>query len=121
MRKGKEIKISKSVMPSLPSDYQETKLGESQGSMKQYRGKAGMHAREYQNVFEIHQDRFDPRKHPLSHLVVDSPETIFSLASAAFLSKTESKTQGSMNLLFLFITFLSLNKIFSSLKRLIFG
>ena len=119
MRKGKEIKISKSVMPSLPSDYQETKLGESQGSMKQYRGKAGMHAREYQNVFEIHQDRFDPREDPLSHLVADSPETILSLASAAFLTKKEP--QGSMNPLFFIFAFLSLNKMFGSLKRIIFG
>lgn len=120
MRKGKEIKISKSVMPSLPSDYEETKLGESQGSMKQYRGKAGMHAREYQNVFKIHQDRFDPRKDPLSHLIADSPETMLSLASAAFLSRTE-KPQGSMNPLFFLFAFLSLNKIFGSLKRLVFG
>jgi hypothetical protein len=119
MRKGKEIKISKSVMPSLPSDYQETNLGESRGSMKQYRGKAGMHAREYQTVFKIHQDRFDPSEDPLSHLVADSPETIISIASAALLSK--SKSQRSMNPILFLIAFLSLNKIFGSLKRLIFG
>ena len=41
-----------------------------------------MHIREYDDKFLVHTDKVDPRKSPLSHLVLDAPEVLVGLASA---------------------------------------
>ncbi len=130
MPPNKDIVISKSIMPSLPEEFEETYLGALDGAIRQYRSKSGMHVREYKDRFVLHQDRFDPRRDPLSHLVVDSPETLLALGSAAVLSRRasrfsssrESKLSGlAMNPLVFLLAFFSLNGVFRSLKRLLLG
>ncbi len=64
------------------ADAQETKLGQKNGAKKQYRyGK--LHIREYDDKFLVHQDKIDPRKDPLGHLLHDAPEVLVGLAFAA--------------------------------------
>ena len=130
MPRYKEIAISKSVMPSLPEGYEESRLGASDGALIQYRGRSGVHVREYKDHFLVHSDRFDPRKNPLLHVVVDSPETLLALGSAAVISKVASKCSSSgkskaapfgMNPLLFLFAFISLDSVFRSLKRALFG
>ena len=54
--------VSKEVLPSLDGfEFDETLLGDPRGCLRQYRGANGLHVREYENYFEIHQDQVDPR------------------------------------------------------------
>lgn len=130
MPPNKEIVISKSIMPSLPEVFEETHLGALDGAIRQYRSSSGMHAREYKDRFVLHQDRFDPRREPVYHLVLDSPETLLALGSAAVLSKRAGKISSSgelklsglaMNPFLFMLAFFSLNGVFRSLKRLLLG
>ncbi len=125
-----EIYVSKSIMPILPEGYEETCLGSPRGAFRQYRHKSGVHLREYNEWFAVHQDRFDPRTKPFLHLAVDSPETIVALGSALILSKIQgstsgsgkSKTRGISATLFGFLLmFVSLDSFFRGLKHLLFG
>ncbi|MGI0065066.1 MAG: hypothetical protein ACREAL_09420, partial [Nitrosopumilaceae archaeon] len=52
------------------------------GAKKQYRY-GNLHIREYDDKFLVHMDKVDPRENPLGHLVLDSPEILIGLASAA--------------------------------------
>ncbi|MGI0079124.1 MAG: hypothetical protein ACRECH_05830 [Nitrososphaerales archaeon] len=129
MSSDKEVVISKSVLPSLPEGYEETHLGARDGAIRQYRSRSGVHVREYVDRFVVHQDRFDPKRDPLLHLAVDSPETLFALGSATLISRTvgkcsvarESKpTSFPINPLLFFLSFFSLDSVFRSLKRILF-
>ncbi|MEM3671123.1 MAG: hypothetical protein QW767_05190 [Thermoprotei archaeon] len=66
------VVIPRDVIPVLPDCFEETLLGNPKSSIKQYRCVHGLHVREYADVYEIHADRFDPRKHPLLHLLSDT-------------------------------------------------
>lgn len=75
-----DITIPKSEMREVPSQCEETFLGDPEDALKQCRLYPNIHIREYTRSFKIHRDRVDPRKDPLGHLIEDSPETLFSLS-----------------------------------------
>jgi hypothetical protein len=129
-----EFSISKEVLQELPADYEETSLGELRGAIRQYRGPSGLHVREYNDRFVIHQDSVDPRSDPIGHLLFDAPETALALTTAfCFASRrrrnpltgvVEQDRESYSPLLsrpFLFLSaFMSLNHVFKFVKRLLF-
>ena len=68
---GIKLIIDKSVMQNPPPWAEKTIIGFPMGSVAQYRGKNGLHIREYEDRFELHVDKFDPRTHPLLHLALE--------------------------------------------------
>lgn len=116
-----EISVSKDVLPSIEEfGFEETILGDLKGSLKQYRNSTGLHVREYRDRFVIHRDQVDPRVDPLGHLVRDSPETLFSLGGAFIASrKAGSEKRNTLNPLVFLLAFLSLNRFFRLIKRLL--
>ncbi|CAD7767123.1 MAG: hypothetical protein DNFNHJIP_00530 [Candidatus Argoarchaeum ethanivorans] len=83
---GENITIPKRDM-QIPSGCRETLLGDPNGSHKQYRcdqNDQNIHILEYDDRYEVHKDRVDPRKDPLGHLISDSPETLTALGVAIF-------------------------------------
>jgi hypothetical protein len=64
-------------------EAEETFLGQKNGAKKQYRY-GNLHIREYDDKFLVHNDRIDPRKDPIGHLVYDAPEVLIGLACAIF-------------------------------------
>jgi len=114
--------VSKEVLPSLDGfGFVETVLGDPEGCLRQYRNTNGLHVREYEEYFEIHEDRVDPRVDPLGHLVLDSPETLLAFGAASILTTSARKHSRPFGgpLSFLLI-FFSLNKILRKLKWLFF-
>jgi len=77
-----EIEIPKELDPFMLEKAEETPLGQKNGAKKQYRY-GNLHIREYDDKFLVHIDKIDPRENPLGHLVLDSPEILIGLASAA--------------------------------------
>ena len=77
-----EIVIPKELGPFLMDKAEETPLGHKNGAKKQYRY-GNLHIREYENKYLVHNDKIDPRKNPIGHLVHDAPEVLIGLASAA--------------------------------------
>ena len=127
--KRKEIRISKEVLPSLPEGYTETRMGDPRGARRQFRNSSGVHVREYQDQYEVHVDRADPRTDPIGHLVKDSPETLLSVAvgllaarSLGSISAPQRKraTGSSSGILTFFLVFLSVSGLARRLKKLIF-
>ena len=117
-----EISISKEVLPSIEEfGFEETILGDPKDSLKQYRNSTGLHAREYEDRFVIHRDQVDPRIDPLGHLMKDSPETLFSLGGALIASRKAraESTRNSLNPFAFIIAFVTLNRIFRLIKRLL--
>lgn len=80
---GDEIEVPKELREFMPKEAQETLLGQKNGADKQYRY-GNLHIREYANKFLVHNDRIDPRKDPIGHLVCDAPEVLIGLACAVF-------------------------------------
>ena len=79
---GEEIEVPKELRQFMLADAQETKLGQKNGAIKQFRyGK--LHIREYKDKYLVHQDKIDPRENPLGHLIHDAPEVLVGLACAA--------------------------------------
>jgi hypothetical protein len=119
-----EISISKEVLPTLEGyGLEETVLGERRGSVRQYRNSDGLHVREYEDRFVIHRDSVDPRIDPLGHLLVDSVETPLALGAALFLSQKSrsgsSRGTTHWNPLSFLLAFLSLNRLFKLMKKLL--
>jgi hypothetical protein len=114
--------VSKEVLPSLDGfEFVETLLGDPKGCLRQYRGANGLHVREYEEYFEIHQDQVDPRVDPLSHLVRDSPETLVAFGATSILnSSTTKRSRSFFGPLSFLLIFLSLNRILRKLKWLLF-
>ena len=77
-----EIEIPKDVRPIMLECGEETKLGQKNGAKRQYRY-GNLHIREHDDKYLVHMDRIDPRKSPLGHLILDAPEVLVGLASAA--------------------------------------
>ena len=65
------LRISKEVMAGLPPWFERTALGLPRGAAAQYRGPMGLHVREYEDHYEVHFDLFDPREHPILHLLLE--------------------------------------------------
>ena len=80
---GDEIEIPKELREFMLEEAEETFLGQKNGAKKQYRY-GNLHIREYDDKFLVHNDRIDPRKDPIGHLVYDAPEVLIGLACAIF-------------------------------------
>lgn len=76
-----EIEVPKELREFMLTAAQETRLGQKNGAKKQFRY-GNLHIREYNDKFLVHNDKVDPRKDPLGHLVHDSPEILIGLACA---------------------------------------
>jgi len=80
---GDEIEVPKELREFMLEEAEETFLGQKNGAEKQYRY-GNLHIREYDDKFLVHNDRIDPRKDPIGHLVYDAPEVLIGLACAIF-------------------------------------
>lgn len=65
-------------------------VGEPKGQVADYRlslrdSDSGVHVVEFRDHYSIHLDRFDPAKHPVKHLVHDSPKTIIQVLAAGII------------------------------------
>lgn len=80
---GDEIEVPKELREFMLENAEETVLGQKNGAYKQYRY-GNLHIREYEDKFLVHNDKVDPRKDPIGHLVHDAPEVLIGLACAAF-------------------------------------
>ena len=78
-----EIEVPKELREVMLEDAEETFLGQKNGALKQYRY-GNLHIREYDDKFLVHNDKIDPRKDPIGHLVYDAPEVLIGLACAIF-------------------------------------
>ncbi len=78
-----EIEVPKELREFMLEDAKETFLGQKNGAQKQYRY-GNLHIREYDDKFLVHNDKIDPRKDPIGHLVYDAPEVLVGLACAIF-------------------------------------
>jgi hypothetical protein len=77
-----EIEVPKELRQFMLDEAEETFLGQKNDANKQYRY-GNLHIREYDDKFLVHMDKIDPRKDPLAHLVLDAPEILVGIASAA--------------------------------------
>jgi len=80
---GDEIEVPKELREFMLEGAEETILGQKNGADKQYRY-GNLHIREYGDKFLVHNDKIDPRKDPMGHLVYDAPEVLIGLACAIF-------------------------------------
>ena len=87
---GDEIEVPKELREFMLEEAEETFLGQKNGAEKQYRY-GNLHIREYDDKFLVHNDRIDPRKDPIGHLVYDAPEVLIGLACAIFGSSQIAK------------------------------
>ena len=78
-----EIEVPKEIREFMFAGVEETVLGKKNGAKRQYRY-GNLHIREYDDKFLVHNDKIDPRKDPLGHLVFDAPEVLVGLACAIF-------------------------------------
>jgi len=87
---GDEIEVPKELREFMLEEAEETILGQKNGAEKQYRY-GNLHIREYDDKFLVHNDRIDPRKDPIGHLVYDAPEVLIGLACGIFGSSQIAK------------------------------
>jgi len=80
---GDEIEVPKELREFMLEEAEETFLGQKNGANKQFRY-GNLHIREYNDKFLVHNDKIDPRKDPIGHLVYDAPEVLIGLACAIF-------------------------------------
>lgn len=80
---GDEIEVPKELREFMLEGAEETFLGQKNGADKQYRY-GNLHIREYSDKFLVHNDKVDPRKDPIGHLVYDAPEVLIGLTCAIF-------------------------------------
>ena len=102
-----EIEVPKELREFMLEEAEETILGQKNGAYKQYRY-GNLHIREYEDKFLVHNDKVDPRKDPIGHLVHDAPEVLIGLATAVFggsqiakkfLNKTSTKSTFTSSLI----------------------
>ena len=67
----REISVPLGVREFLPHWVEETVLGDARGARAQYRH-GNLHIRMYEDRYEVHTDRADPRRDPLGHLFLDA-------------------------------------------------
>ncbi|WP_393971676.1 hypothetical protein OXIME_000252 [Oxyplasma meridianum] len=66
-------------------------IGEPKGQIADWRASVpgsvrGVHAVEYRDRYEVHVDRFDPAKKPISHLLLESPGSAILLGTLGLLA-----------------------------------
>ena len=102
-----EIEVPKELREFMLEEAEETVLGQKNGAYKQYRY-GNLHIREYEDKFLIHNDKVDPRKDPIGHLIHDAPEVLIGIATAVFggsqiakkfLNKTSTKSTFTSSLI----------------------
>lgn len=76
-----EIEVPKEVRPFMLEKAEQTKLGQKNGAIRQYRYD-NLHIREYEDKYLVHVDKVDPRKDPLGHILFDAPEFLVGVAGA---------------------------------------
>lgn len=77
------IIVPKTVRPIM--EYEPTMLGESRGSLKQYRhGK--LHIREFDTYYSVHYDKIDPRNDPFGHIMMDASKYFPGIVMLSFIS-----------------------------------
>ncbi len=76
-----EIEVPKEIRPFMLESAEETKLGQKNGAIRQFRY-GNLHIREYEDKYLVHVDKVDPRNDPLGHLIHDAPEFLIGIASA---------------------------------------
>jgi len=81
-----EIEVPKEVRPFMLEGAEETKLGQKNGAIRQFRY-GNLHIREYEDKYLVHVDKVDPRNDPLGHLIHDAPEFLIGIASAYWSGK----------------------------------
>jgi len=90
-RPHKEIRIPKSKMLELPSEFKEIPdfLGHKKDAIRQYRGPNNIHIREYADHWKAHWDWGDPRTidGALVHIFADAPEIGLALIAATIAGK----------------------------------
>ena len=80
---GDEIEVPKEIREFMLEEAEETILGQKNDADKQYRY-GNLHIREYGDKFLVHNDKIDPRKDPMGHLIYDAPEVLIGMACAIF-------------------------------------
>ncbi len=102
-----EIEVPKQLREFKLEEAEETVVGQKNGAYKQYRY-GNLHIREYEDKFLVHNDKVDPRKDPIGHLIHDAPEVLIGLATAVFggsqiakkfLNKTSTKSTFTSSLI----------------------
>jgi hypothetical protein len=79
-----DIIIPKSVRPIV--EYEDTRLGESNGAERQFRV-GNLHIREYNQYYTAHIDRIDPNKDAFGHLIVDAPQYVIAILAAVSIGR----------------------------------
>ena len=93
---GDEIEVPKELREFMLEDAEETILGQKNGADKQYRY-GNLHIREYGDKFLVHNDKIDPRKDPMGHLIYDAPEVLIGIACAIFSGSQMAKKFSNNN------------------------
>ncbi len=133
-----ELRISKEILPELPSNFKTSRLGEKRGSIRQFRlDGSRIHVREYDYNFTVHVDKVDPKTNPLLHLAIDSPQTLGALAGSVIIGSSVRKFEhstlvnkdnnahipnafsGGLGILTSLFSFFILNKLLRSFKNLL--
>ncbi len=82
----KSIRVSKSEVPppTVNIGFEES-IGEPENQIRDMRmrinGTECMHVKEYDEYYNVHRDRVDPKYDPLGHLMYDSPEVIAAIGA----------------------------------------
>ena len=72
---GWSVRLPKYTREVFPHWFEETWMGHLDGAKRQYRYDK-LHILEYDDHFLVHTDDFDPRRHPVQHVLHDAPEVI---------------------------------------------
>ncbi len=84
----REVIVSKSELPDHPGPgwTESTMSVPTPGMIASYR-KGPIHVREFSNEYRAHLDRYDPKKHPLLHVIDDAPLLLMLWGTVKALSK----------------------------------
>lgn len=73
----------------------EKMIGEPEGQEADFRRNVGkkysLHVKVFKDHFEIHRDKYHPKKNPLKHLLFDAPEIIAAIVMGIILTFTATK------------------------------
>ena len=97
----RSIRVPKSdVPPPTVNNGFEESIGEPENQIRDMRirinGTECMHVKEYDEYYNVHRDRVDPKYDPLGHLIYDSPEVIVAVG-VGILSGYEAATNHYRN------------------------
>jgi hypothetical protein len=74
----RQLTVSKTVADEIPPEFTRSRLAaRREGAVASYRDsrrRDSVHIVEYPDRWELHVDRYNPRREPLGHVLVDAPE-----------------------------------------------